>query len=103
MIFDSPSDAMMKRAREFLEFALLCPANEQEFQRQLSDAGISEKASFDDFMILAHAALMMADAGESASFRPWYRERASLLFCRAYDAVALEREARAASEAGAVQ
>jgi hypothetical protein len=101
--YDTPSDAMMKRAREWLEFALLSPSHEQDFQKRLGDFGSAETISFDDNMALAHAALMMADNCGLQAFGPWYRERAALLFCRAYDAVALEREARAAAEAGAVQ
>jgi hypothetical protein len=49
---------------------------------------------FDDAMTFAHAALQACAA--------WYRKGAAMLFCRAYDAVALEHEARAATEAGGV-
>jgi hypothetical protein len=94
---------MMANARKWLGFALLGPSQENEFQRRLSEAAIATTISFEDDMTLAHAALMLADHGSLQSFEPWYREKAASLFCRAYDAVALEREARAAAKAGAVQ
>ncbi|MCK1685629.1 hypothetical protein [Bradyrhizobium sp. 145] len=99
-IYDQPSDAMMANARNWLELAL---HDDREFQKRLGAARMAETISFEDAMTLAKAALMVADAGPLQTFGPWYRESATLLFCRAYDAVALEREARAAAQAGVVQ
>lgn len=103
MIYDRPSDAMMAKAREWLGFVMLGPSHEQEFQRQLAEIGGAETISLDDAMTLGHAALMIADVPEFQTFAALYRERAVMLFCRAFDAAALEREARAATEAGMVQ
>ncbi|WOH79016.1 hypothetical protein RX327_24250 [Bradyrhizobium sp. BEA-2-5] len=99
-IYDHPSDAMMASARKWLEAAL---HDEGSFQKRLEAAGMAETISFDDATTLAHAALMVADAAALQSFGAWYRESAVALFCRAYDAAALEREARAAVGAGMVQ
>lgn len=95
-IYDHPSDTMMKKARDWLELALLGPSHEQDVQKQISAARSAETLSFEDAMTLAHAALMVADAAALQSFGAWYRESAVALFCRAYDAVKLEREANAA-------
>lgn len=100
IIYDHPSDAMIAKAREWFEAAL---HDDREFQKRLGAARMAETITFEDAMTLANAALMVADAGPLQTFGPWYRESAVSLFCRAYDAVALEREARAASEAGRVQ
>jgi hypothetical protein len=102
-IYDHPSDAMMANARKWLELALLGPSYERDFQKQIAEARSAETLSFDDAMTLAHAALMVAATEAVQSLGPWYRESAATLFCRAYDAVALEREARAAAQAGALQ
>lgn len=101
--YDQPSDAMMKRAREWLEFAMLRPSYERDFQNRLTEAQNAVTISFDDAMTFAHAAMMVAENGESQTFAMWYREIATLLFCQAYNAVAIEREARAATESGKVQ
>lgn len=98
--YDVPSDAMMTNARKWLELAV---HDDREFQRQLSVAKVADTIGFEDAMTLAHAALIVADNCALQSFAPWYRECASSLFCRAYDAIAFEREARAAAEAGRVQ
>ncbi|MBN8978909.1 MAG: hypothetical protein J0I08_20775 [Rhizobiales bacterium] len=101
--YDRPSDDMMKRARDWLEAALLSPASESEFQQRLTWAESAEAISFDDAMTLAQAALIVSSNGCEQNFAGWYRDRAAMLLCRAYDAVALEREARAATDAGKVQ
>jgi len=99
-IYDHPSDTMMANARKWLDLAL---HDDREFERHLKTVMTTEAISFDDAMTLAHAALMVSDNCTSQSFGPWYRECASVLFRRAYDAIAVEREARAAVEAGQVQ
>jgi hypothetical protein len=99
-IYDHPSDAMMAKARQWLELALDA---DREFQKQIGAARMAETISFEDAMTLGQAALMVADTCALQSFGPWYRESASLLLCRAYDAVALEREARGAAQAGVMQ
>ncbi len=101
--YDQPSDAMMKRAREWLEVSLAGPSYERDFQNRLTEARSASTISFDDAMTLAHAAMMVAEHVEMQTFAMWYREIATLLFCQAYNAVAIEREARAAAEAGRVQ
>lgn len=101
--YDQPSDAMMKRAREWLELVMLSPSYERDFQNRLTEARNAVTISFDDAMTFAHAAMMVAEHGESQTFAMWYREIAALIFCQAYNAVALEREARAADQTGKVQ
>lgn len=96
----SPSDRMMADAHKWLELALY---DDREFQQRLGAARNAETISFEDAMTLANAALMVADSHASPTFGPWYRECATLLFCRAYDVVAVEREAHMAAEAGQVQ
>ena len=93
----------MKRAREWLEFAMLGPSHESDFQNRLKEARNAVTISFDDAMTFAHAAMMVAEHGELQTFAMWYREIATLLFCQAYNAVAIEREARAAAQTGKVQ
>lgn len=93
IIYDHPSDAMMANARKWLEAAL---HDEAAVQKRIEAARSAETLSFEDAMTLANAALMVADAAALQSFGSWYRESAVALFCRAYDAVALEREANAA-------
>lgn len=92
-IYDRPSDVMMANARKWLESALL---DDREFQTRLGTARTAETISFEDAMTLAQAALMVADAGPSQAFGPWYRESAAMLFKHAYDIVALERQSHAA-------
>lgn len=89
-IYDRPSDAIMANARRCFEFAA---QYEQEFQKQLEAAKAATSISFEDAMTMAQAAIMVAENCELQSFRPWYFESARWLLCRAYDAVALQREA----------
>lgn len=99
MIHDRPSDAIMTEARELLKWALSAPP---QFDLMLMRACDADSVSFDAANVIAHVALMLSDAPEFQSSALWLRGRATALLCRAYDAVALEREARAAAEAGHV-
>lgn len=95
--YDSPSDTMSANARKWLEAALF---DEREFQKQLEAAKAAHPISFEDAMTMAQAALMVAESCELQAWRPWYLESAKLLLCRAYDTVALQREADRARAGG---